>query len=235
MQINLYDLLDYARLDNVYNKMRVLQAKHNLLETTCIGSGKCCKVALKVPLVECANIAYNLKRTYYLKMEDDSANEADLWWAELIAKLKDAFNDTMYKPESGDTDRHCAFYNNGCTIYESRPLVCRGYGVIFTVDSFCPRKRLANGDVELFKGEQVRNIVQEFIDIYKGFGERYPDYNFSVFLPLGVLHFLLSAEEMQELKDTTEDRFWQAVPEYTMAWIRMIMEDIRIEQIINEE
>ena len=173
------DLVDYQKLDMVYNQIRVLQSKHNQLETKCIGSGKCCKVGLRLHFLECANIAFMLKREFYLIMEDKGERVANEWWDTLIARLKNTFKDESWEPE-GSSEKHCVFYRGGCTIYEYRPLVCRSYGVITTVDSFCPRSRNADGLIDVFKGNAVKKIIEDFISIYKDFGARNPEKHFSI-------------------------------------------------------
>lgn len=222
--ITIKDLLDFNELDMIYNKLRVIQAEHNELSTRCIGSGNCCKVGLRVTMLEAAYIAFSLQREYYLLLEDKGKETALAWHSALIEKLKFAFTDENWE-EDGKTDRYCAFYDNGCTIYEYRPFVCRAYGVVTTVDDFCPRQRLENGNVEFFKGNSVKKLVQNFLDLVGRYGKRGEVNNLVVYLPLGVLNFLASSEEMEELKKTTDPKFWTAATEYRMAFLKAILDD----------
>ena len=221
---NLMDTVDFARLETIYNQMRVLQSKHNELDTRCIGSGKCCKIGLTLPMIECAYIAYNIMEEYYLIMEGQSRSEAESWLADMKKKLFGAFNDPSWQVD-GTTDKHCVFYDNGCTAYTFRPLICRAYGVIETVDDFCPRKRMQDGSVQILKGDSVRKVIVDFVNVYQEWASR-RDEKFVVFMPLGVLNFIASEEELTLLRERSDEKFWMMAQEYRMHFIRAIVGDM---------
>jgi len=210
-EIHSNDLVIFNRLDMAYNKIRVFQAKHNETEFRCINSGGCCEVGLKIHLTECAYIAFRMRQEYYLRMENDGQESADAWMNSRIESLIDRMHDKSWDPDAQSTDLYCAFYDNGCTIYGYRPLVCRSYGTITDVDDFCPRKRNDYNTIEHFAGESVENVVQEFQLILKKYAEdngSNVDYDVVVYMPLGVLSFLLDEVQMQELYQQTDEKVW---------------------------
>lgn len=202
------DLSQFAELDLIYNKMRHLQANHDQLRTGCQSSGHCCKVGLQIPMIECANIAFHLKREFYLKMERYGIEAGEKWFQGIIDALVDRMHDKEWQPDSV-YDRHCVFYDEGCTIYEYRPLVCRAYGTIVAVDDFCPRERLVNGGIDIFSGPNVAKIVKDFDSIVRRFNLKHRDNSFVVYMPLGVLHYLLPKEAMEQLARDTDPKFWK--------------------------
>lgn len=202
------DLSQFAELDLIYNKMRHLQANHDQLRTGCKGSGNCCKVGLQIPMIECANIAFHLKREFYLKMERYGIEAGEKWFQGIIDALIARMYDEDWVPEGG-YEKHCVFYDSGCTIYEYRPLVCRAYGTIVAVDDFCPRDRLANGGIDIFGGPNVSKIVKDFDSIVRRFNLKHKDNSFVVYMPLGVLHYLLPKEGMDKLAKETDPKFWK--------------------------
>jgi Fe-S-cluster containining protein len=112
----------------------------------------------------------------------------------------------------GETERKCAFYKGGCTIYGFRPLVCRSYGAFVGVDDVCPRERNVYGNVEHFSGTPVQDMVQQFQSLLSRYSkDKDSNYDVVVYMPLGVLSFLLTPEELEELADKTDDRMWRAV------------------------
>lgn len=210
-EIHPNDLVNFNRLDMAYNKIRVFQAKHNETEFGCIDSGKCCKVGLKIHLTECAYIAFRMRQEYYLRMESEGQESADAWINSRIEALTDRMYDKSWGENEQSTDLQCAFWDNGCTIYGYRPLVCRAYGTITEVDDFCPRKRNEYGTIEHFAGKSVEDVIQEFQLILKRYAEdngSNVDYDVIVYMPLGVLSFLLEDFQMQELHQQTEEKVW---------------------------
>lgn len=209
--VNTKDIYSFAKLDMIYNQIRIIEAKQNQTEYKCLGSGKCCKIGLTVPLAECANIAFKLRQQYYLYMEDKGQEYADNWMAGIVDDLKEAMHDETWKI-GGETERHCAFYKGGCTIYGYRPMVCRTFGTITTVDDYCPRIRNAYGSIDYYSGDAVGKIISQFQEFLKEYSEhKGRSYDMVVYMPLGVLSFLLSDEEMNELQNTTDEKFWKAV------------------------
>lgn len=220
---DLFDSVEFARLDTVYNQMRVLQSKHNELDTRCIGSGKCCRIGLTLPMVECAFIAYNIIREYYLVMENKNKAEAEAWIEEVKSALKGKLYDKTWQPH-GETEEHCVFFDNGCQVYDYRPFICRAYGVIETVDDFCPRKRMDDGEVQILRGDSVRQIVADFRSVYQDWAIRRNE-KFVVYMPLGVLNFIASEDELKALRADTDEKFWYMANEYRMHFFKTILGD----------
>ena len=205
------DITTFSKFDMIYNKVRVLEAKQNSTKFKCLGSGECCKIGLKIHMAECANIAFRLRQEYYLKLESIGEEEADKWMDDVVKSLKDAMYDEDWE-EGGETTRHCAFYKGGCTIYGYRPMVCRTFGTITTVDDFCPRIRNAYGHIDHFAGDPVIKVIQEFQSLLKEYSDdKDSSYNMVVYMPLGVLSFLLTDSEIMELSKDTDDKFWKGV------------------------
>jgi len=202
------DILTFAKLDMLYNQVRVIEAKQNETKYKCLGSGECCKIGLVLPMTECANIAFKINQEYYLKLENAGQRVADEWILGIIDSLKEAMTDETWK-DGGETERHCAFYKNGCTIYGYRPMVCRTFGTITTVDEFCPRIRNANGEIDHFVGEPIRTIIKQYQDLLAEYAlGKHENYDMSLYMPLGVLSFLLETDELIELSKNTDERFW---------------------------
>lgn len=205
------DITTFSKLDMIYNQVRVIEAKQNKTEYKCLGSGKCCVIGLKLPMAECANIAFRLRQDYYLKLENLGEEVADEWMDSVIESLKEAMHDPDWS-DDGETKRHCAFYKNGCTVYGYRPMVCRTFGTITTVDDYCPRIRNAHGSIDYYSGDAVAMIIKQYQNILAEYAKDKDDtYNAVVYMPLGVLSFLLTDEELQQLSFETDSRFWNGV------------------------
>lgn len=202
------DMITFAKLDMLYNQIRVIEAKQNESQYKCLGSGKCCHIGLVIPMTECANIAFNINQNYYLILEDRGKEAADSWIASIIESLKEAMYDDSWK-QGGESERYCAFYKNGCTIYKYRPMVCRTFGTITSVDSYCPRIRNANGEIDHFTGEPVKKIIKQYQDLLAEYAkDKHENYDMTLYMPLGVLSFLLETEDLEELAKNTDPRFW---------------------------
>ena len=211
-EIHPSDLVNFNRLDMAYNKIRVFQAKHNETEFRCLNSGRCCKIGLKIHLAECAYIAFRMRQEYYLRMENEGQEAADAWINARTDALIDRMYDKSWDDDEQTTDLHCAFWNDGCTIYGYRPLVCRAYGTITEVDDFCPRKRNDYNTIEHFAGKSVEDTVQEFQLVLKQYAEHNGNdaaYDISVYMPLGVLSFLMDEVQLEELYQQTDDKMWE--------------------------
>jgi Fe-S-cluster containining protein len=202
------DITTFAKLDMLYNQVRVIEAKQNETKYKCLGSGECCHIGLVIPMTECANIAFKLNQQYYIVMEDKGREAADEWFASMVEGLKERMYDETWQ-HGGESKKHCAFYKDGCTIYGYRPMVCRTFGTITSVDNYCPRIRNANGEIDHFTGEPVKKVIRQFQDLLKEYAEdKHENYDMTVYMPLGVLSFILSSEELQELADNTDPKFW---------------------------
>ena len=209
--VTINDITSFAHLDMIYNQIRVLEAKQNSTKYKCLGSGECCRIGLTIPMLECANIAFNIRHEFYLKLENTGEEEANQWLSDVIQSLKDAMHDNDWNP-GGETTRHCAFYKGGCTIYRFRPLVCRSFGTITTVDNFCPRIRNENGAIDHYAGPAVKKTIEDYQQLLKRYAEdKDQNYNLTLYMPLGVLSFLLPDDELIELRNTTDDKFWNGI------------------------
>lgn len=210
-KVALTDIAIFGELDMLYNQVRVLEAKQNETKYKCLGSGKCCKIGITIHMTECANIAYNLNRQYYLHLENKGEQFAKEWFDGIVASLKEAMNDTSWE-FGGETEKWCAFYKNGCSIYGYRPMVCRSFGTIAGVDDYCPRIRNVYGNIDFYAGQPVEDLVRQFQFLMKKYSkDKDSNYDVVVYMPLGVLSFLISTEELEELARTTDDKMWRAV------------------------
>lgn len=217
------DLTTFAQLDMVYNKVRVLEAKQNSTEFKCLGSGRCCHIGLVIPMMECAHIAFRLIQEYYQELEMNGEEEATRFMERVIASLKERMHDETWQA-GGETEEYCAFYAGGCSIYGYRPLVCRSFGTITSVDNYCPRIRNAEGNIDYFGGPAVRETIQEYQDLIARYvSDKATGYDVTVYMPLGVLSFLLTDEELEELADTTDEKFWSAV----VGWFNYRVEFVK--------
>lgn len=222
--VSFKDITVFAQLDMIYNQVRVIEANQNETKFKCLGSGNCCKVGLVIPMMECANIAYSLRQQYYLHLEDKGRKFADDWMSEVVNNLKKAMHDESWKP-GGETDSFCAFHKGGCTIYGFRPMVCRSFGTITTVDDFCPRIRNAHNSIDYFAGPAVEKIIKEYQNLIQQYVDgKDENYDLTVYMPLGVLSFILTTEELEELRATTDDKFWTGV----LGWFNYRVEFVRL-------
>lgn len=229
------DISTFAKFDMIYNQIRMLEAKQNETEFKCLGSGTCCKIGLTIPLAECANIAFNLRQQYYLYLEDKGQAYADEWMATVVESLKERMYDSEWKM-GGETDKHCAFYKGGCTIYKFRPMVCRTFGTITTVDDYCPRARNAYGSIDYYSGDGVRKIVKSFQDLLREYSlDKDPGYDITVYMPLGVLSFLMSPEELEELKEDTDPKFWMAIDGWFNYRVQYVKEHGHDREYLHEQ
>lgn len=217
---SLSDKVIFARLDHVYNRMRMFQAKSNSGPTPCIGSGNCCKVGLQVHMVECAYIANHIQDEYYKIAEHSGTQSADDYINGIIDDLTKAMYQEEWEPNVGVLENdYCVFYKDGCSIYDSRPGVCRTFGTTTPVDGFCPRKRNEDGSISVVGGERVEATIKDFLQIIDDFEELHEDGRVVVYMPLGVLRYLLSDEQMLELRDDTADKFWTGCDTYNVKFV----------------
>jgi len=230
--VGISDIHLFTELDMVYNQVRVLEAKQNETKFKCLGSGQCCKIGLILPMMECASIAFNLNKEYYMNLENKGRVFADEWFSKVKESLIYALSDPDWV-WGGETKRHCAFYKGGCTIYGYRPLVCRSFGTITGVDEYCPRERNAYGNIDFYAGQPIKDLVMQFQNLLKKFAKgKDKSFDTVVYMPLGVLSFILSVEEMIELEKVTDDKMWKAVQgwfNYRVHYVKehgMTLEDL---------
>jgi len=210
-KVDPHDVALFGKLDMIYNQLRFIEAKQNETRFACKGSGNCCRIGLRVHMLECANVAFNIRQQYYLHMEDNGQEAADGYMSDIVEKLLTRMYDESWN-EDGETTEFCAFYDNGCTIYPFRPMVCRTVGTISHVDDFCPRERNEGGNIDFFSGEPVREAIRAFQDLmmeYAAGKEADQNYDMVVYMPLGILAFLLENDQINELYLQTDPKFWQ--------------------------
>jgi Fe-S-cluster containining protein len=201
-------------LEDVYGVMRRVQANHDnsdvSKETRCIGSGNCCHIGLVIPLMECFNIAKNIRRDYWFKAETEGQEKADQWYAKRLDRLYAAFDDPDWRIDNETTSRRCAMWDSdihGCSIYRYRPFICRAYGTITPVTFSCPRNRREDGTIIVFSGDEIDNTISRFEQILDKWNQVNEKDKYSVYMPLGVLKFLLPEKQFSEFVETVEDRF----------------------------
>lgn len=222
--VSVKDISSFAKLDMLYNQVRVIEAKQNATQYKCLGSGNCCRIGLNIHMAECANIAFKIRQQYYLVLEDKGAKAADEWIEGIVNDLKAAMYDEDWQI-GGETKRHCAFYKGGCSIYGYRPMVCRTFGTITHVDDYCPRIRNPMGNIDYFAGDGVKRVIMAFQDFLKEYvADKDEGYDMVVYMPLGVLSFLLTNEELIELEKNTDKKFWKAV----QGWFNYRVEYVKI-------
>ncbi|MFA5861843.1 MAG: YkgJ family cysteine cluster protein, partial [Candidatus Thermoplasmatota archaeon] len=190
----------FAQLRQVHRLLTAYQDAHNRTDYGCQRSGHCCQVGLQLPLMECEHIAE------FLRTRTRGRPKALL---SRIEALKRAFTDPTWNWASSIGDQYCAFYDDGCTIYEERPSICRMYGVLLEVDEWCPRERLANGRSFVYIQPDVDRLVKSYYKTLDDYGRLLPKHDYTMFMPAGVLSFLLSPAELKEFKASTPKRFWK--------------------------
>jgi Fe-S-cluster containining protein len=208
--VSVSDIAAFGALDMLYNQLRFIEAKQNETEFACQGFGKCCQIGLRLHMFECANIAYNIRQQYYFVLEDNGKDTADSFIETIVDDLRERMFDDSWEP-GGETDEMCAFYDNGCTIYKYRPMVCRSFGTISPVDDYCKRMRKEDGGIDFFSGKAVEDVVKGFQDLIGKYADSKPpdkNYDMVVYMPLGVLAFLLPDEELHQLSFSADEKFW---------------------------
>lgn len=222
-----------SKLESTYHEMRIIQTQHDETAYRCNQAGNCCKVGLKVSLMECLNVANYIKRQIYVRAERDGFDKAQDWYDKKINSLIDAMYNEKWTHDNQETGDYCAFSTKeeGCGIYEARFLVCRSYGTITPVTSSCPRKRLPDGQTMIFRDEHVDQIIDDFDDELNDFNIKNPELAYSVYMPMGVLKFLLSEQEMRQLYKTTDPKFWQGTPGYSHR-LRMKDWDVEVKELV---
>jgi len=187
----------FARLRSTYDLLQKYQDEHHTTGYGCVRSGHCCQVGLQLHVMECEHLARHLKATL-----DEAALKKQ------IAKLKRAFKDEEYSWTSSIGGMNCALYADGCTVYPVRPAICRMYGVVIEADDFCPRERLA-GRSFVYVQPDVDRMVADYYRTLDAYGRMYPERDYTVYMPAGVLSFLLDKEELRKLRASTPRKFWK--------------------------
>lgn len=198
----------FSRLNSVYDELGSLTKVQENTKWGCKQSGRCCKVGLELHWMECEHIARNLQAEF---VREPRAR------ARRIRDLTRALVDPEWIPSLGYGDRWCAFYHGGCTIYPFRPAVCRMYGPLLAVDDECPRERLA-GKPQVYYGSDVDDLVKRFYKIVDDYG-RMTGRDRAIYMPAGVLTFLLSKGELAKLRRRTASKFWRSSHGYRTQFV----------------
>lgn len=200
----------FAELAATHDALQKVQDTHEQTPHRCLRSGACCQVGLQLPLMECEHIADRLRAT---------RTEAEL--RDIVKALKRAFEDDEWNWASSIGDHMCAFYEDGvgCTIHPFRPGICRMFGPILEPDDFCPRERLANGRGFVFVQPEVDRIVARYYRVLDVYGRQRSDLDHTVYMPAGVLRFLISPEELARLKARTPKKFWRREKGYRTQFV----------------
>jgi hypothetical protein len=92
-------------------------------------------------------------------------------------------------------------------------MVCRAFGTVTHVDDFCPRERNEYGHIDYFSGPPIEEAVKAFQDLMKKYSvgkDKDGNYDMVIYMPLGVLSFLLPDEQLAELYIKTDSKFWMS-------------------------
>lgn len=206
-------------LENIMDHLKFLGAENNKYDTKCVNSGNCCNVGLVIPMVESYRIAYHIYREYMRIYADVSPEDAARYQQGIIDSLIKAVyrQDWTWEKHYPDDGQHCAFWDYGCTIHNFNPFICSAYGTITNTDDMCPRKRNEHGVVNYFRGKDVYNLVTDYKNILTRWGRKFPKENYVTYLPVGILKYLLSDDQLQALIADTDPKFWQGPKIYRLA------------------
>lgn len=200
----------FVDLKEVHDLLTDYQDEHNAGQFGCQRSGKCCQVGLQLHMMECDYIADHI-----LGMADGDADQLEDW----VDRLKNAFEDKAWTWKESIGDHWCAFFEDGCSIYPFRPSVCRMYGVVLEVDDHCPRTRLANGDSYVYVQKDVDRLIAKYYHALDVYGRLHPKRDYTVYMPAGVLTFLMPADELKAFKAKTDKKFWRRQKGYRTQFV----------------
>lgn len=190
-----------GKLKVTHDTLTDLQDQHNATPYKCHRHGACCIVGLQIHYMECEYIADNLKAAY---KDDPKGMEA------IVQKLEHAFQDDAWTWASSVGEFACAFFEDGCSIYPFRPSICRMYGVTVEVDEWCPRKRNEKtGDAYVFAQKETDRLAADFYRTLDNYGRLFPQYDYTVYMPRGVLEFLVTPARLAKLRKKTATKFWK--------------------------
>lgn len=190
-----------GKLKVIHDTLTELQDVHNATPYKCHRHGVCCVVGLQLHYMECEYIADNLKAAY----KDDPKG-----LAAVVSRLEHAMTDKEWTWSSSVGEQFCAFYEDGCTIYPFRPSICRMYGVTVEVDEWCPRKRSeVTGEPYVFAQMETDRLAAEFYRTLDNYGRMHPERDYTVYMPRGVLEFLLPPAKLAKLRAKTDKKFWR--------------------------
>ncbi len=190
----------FRLLEASYGDLTEVQDVHNATPYGCQRSGHCCKVGLQLHVMECENVARHVLATYE---GDPDGLEA------VVERLEHALEDESWTWDESVGDHMCAFFEDGCTIYPFRPAICRAYGVVVEVDEWCPRNRLQSGEAFVFAQKETDRMMARLYRTLDNYGRLHPKRDYTVYMPVGVLGFLVDAERLRRLKARTDKKFWR--------------------------
>ena len=199
----------FVRLRQAHDALTDLQDVHNATPYRCDRSGNCCQVGLQLHMMEVEHVARNLLATYG---DDPEALEP------VIERLEHALTDDAWTWSESVGDHLCAFFEDGCTIYPFRPAVCRAYGVVLEVDEWCPRKRLPAGRPFVFAQKETDRMLADYYRTLDTYGRLFPERDYTVYMPAGVLSLLLPPDRLKALKARTPRKFWRREKGYRMQY-----------------
>jgi Fe-S-cluster containining protein len=190
----------FTQLETAHDLLTSYQEEHKKTGYGCVRSGHCCQVGLQLHVMECEHIANQLRAQH----EGDPKG-----LARVVKALERAFDDEAWNWGSAIGDFNCAFYKDGCTIYPFRPSICRMYGVVLAVDEWCPRERLSSGDSFVYVQKDVDRMIALYYRTLDNYGRLYPKLDYTVYMPAGVLSFLLPPKKLEALRARTDKKFWK--------------------------
>lgn len=199
----------FVQLEGVHSTFTDLQDHHNATPFKCHRHGACCNVGLQLHYMECEHIARNLLATH----KDDPRALASV-----VERLEHALEDSTWTWGNSVGDDMCAFFEDGCSIYAWRPSVCRAYGVTIEVDEWCPRKRLPSGEPFVFAQKETDRFMAHFYKTLDVYGRLFPERDYTVYMPRGVLEFLVDKKRLAALRKRTAPKFWKRQTGYRMQY-----------------
>lgn len=202
------DLL--SRLDVVYDQLQSLNSRHQATGFGCRMSGVCCKVGLELHGLEIERLARGLEAQF----AEDPARRG-----RVLARLVASMHDDAWNATTAQGDMMCALFENGCTVYGFRPLVCRMFGVVLEADKTCPRQRAASGRPLIFAGKDVDALVREYYLLLDTYGRRFPSKDWTQYMPAALLTRWLPAAELARLKRDTPAKLWRRSRGYRTQYV----------------
>jgi Fe-S-cluster containining protein len=190
----------FAQLVGVHDTLTDLQDNHNATPYKCLRHGACCQVGLQIHYMECEHIADNIRAA---TKGDPAALET------IVDRLEHAMTDDTWTWGNSVGDQMCAFFEDGCSIYPFRPSICRMYGVTVEVDEWCPRKRLPSGEPFVFAQMESDRFAAHFYKVLDTYGRLFPEKDYTVYMPRGVLECLVPKKRLAALRKRTAPKFWK--------------------------
>ena len=92
-------------------------------------------------------------------------------------------------------------------------MVCRAFGTVTHGDDYCPRERNEHGHIDYYSGAPIEEAIKSFQSMmqkYAASKDAGDNYDMVIYMPLGVLSFLLPDEQLGELYQKTDPKFWMS-------------------------